>query len=194
MSPPYSTLRGGAASSFILRKAAMDDVPALHKLIERSVRTLQANDYTPEQMNGALGYTLGLDTQLIKDGTYFVATPADDPITIAGCGGWSFRRTTFGSDSGPNRELTTLDPATESAKIRAIFIDPAFARRGLGTLILKHCEEAAKAAGFRSFVMGSTVTGVPLYTLRGYKETSRIEVPLPNDASLPIVYMSKAAD
>ena len=88
----------------------------------------------------------------------------------------------------------SLDPQTDAAKIRAIFVHPDFARRGLGSLILTHCEQAAIAAGFRSFEMGSTLTGVPLYTLRGYREESRVDVPLPNGCVLPIVRMSKQAN
>ena len=175
----------------IFRVAVDEDVPALHRLIERSVRGLQADDYTPAQIEGALGHALGLDTQLIADGTYFVATPRDEPLALAGCGGWSRRRTLFGSDHGPHREADFLDPAAEAAKIRAIFVDPAWARRGLGSLILRHCEDAAQAAGFRELEMGSTLTGVPLYTLKGYRETGRVDVPLPNGEVLQVVRMRK---
>lgn len=161
------------------------------------MRGLQAADYTPAQIEGALGTALGLDTQLIADGTYFVAehrTEAGDAIAI-GCGGWSFRKTLFGSDHGPGRETalldSLLDSRTDAAKIRAIFVHPEWARRGIGTLILKHCEEAEAAAGFRRFEMGSTLTGVPLYRQKGYVETERIEVPLPNGEALPVVRMRK---
>jgi GNAT superfamily N-acetyltransferase len=180
-----------AEDEFVLRVAVEDDVPALHGLIERSVRGLQANDYTPAQIEGALGHALGLDTQLIADGTYFVAAPRDEPSVLAGCGGWSRRRTLFGSDHGPHRGADFLDPAVDAAKIRAIFVDPAWARRGLGSLILRHCEEAARAAGFLDLEMGSTLTGVPLYTLKGYRETGRVDVPLPNGEVLQVVRMRK---
>ncbi len=113
-------------------------------------------------MEGALGHALGLDTQLIEDGTYFAAVPNSQPGLIVACGGWSYRKTLFGSDHGPHREIGILDPVTEPAKIRAIFVHPEWARQGLGTLILKHCEDAAQQAGFRSLEMGSTLTGVPL--------------------------------
>jgi GNAT superfamily N-acetyltransferase len=182
------------ASGFMLRLATMQDVDALNLVIEQSVRVLQASDYTPEQMNGALGHTLGLDTQLIRDSTYFVAASVAEPSRIAGCGGWSYRKTTFGSDHANERDVSVLDPAHDAAKIRAIFVHPDFARRGLGTLILQHCEEAAINAGFRSFEMGSTLTGVALYSLKGYDEQERIEVPLPNGCTLPIVRMTKLVD
>jgi GNAT superfamily N-acetyltransferase len=174
---------------FRMRLATEDDVSALHALIEASVRGLQAGDYTPAQIEGALGTVLGLDTQLIADGTYFVAETADG--VLAGCGGWSRRKTLFGADSGPGRESALLDPEVDAAKVRAIFVHPAYARRGLGTLILKTVEEAARAAGFRRYEMGSTLTGVPLYRLKGYVEVERIGVPLANGEALPVVRMVK---
>lgn len=154
------------------------------------MRGLQANDYTPAQIEGALGTVLGLDTQLIRDQTYFIAE-IPDQNTPAACGGWSRRKTLFGADRGPARESARLDPATDAAKVRAIFVHPRYARQGLGSLILAHVEAAAQADGFRDFEMGSTLTGVPLYELKGYVETERISVPLPNGEALPIVRMVK---
>jgi len=180
-------------SAIHIRSACSGDLPVLHRLIESSVRGLQAGDYTPSQIEGALGTALGLDTQLIADNTYFIAeirTEAEGALAV-GCGGWSFRKTLFGSDHGPGREAALLDPATDAAKIRAIFVHPDWARRGIGTLILKHCEDAAISAGFCCFEMGSTLTGVSLYRLKGYVETERIAVPLPNGEALPVVRMRK---
>src|SRR3984957_3056267 len=135
---PDSTTQ--TASAFTLRLATAADIPALHSLIEASVRGLQAGDYTPAQIEGALGTVLGLDTQLIADQTYFVAEVAqhDDGsmaealacTTLAGCGGWSKRKTLFGADRGPGREPELLDPAVDAAKVRAIFVHPDFARQG----------------------------------------------------------------
>ena len=172
----------------VLRLATEEDIPALHALIEASVRGLQAGDYTQAQMDGALGTVLGVDTQLIADRTYFVAE-ADG--RLAGCGGWSKRKTLFGADRGPGREPELLDPAKDAAKVRAIFVHPEFARQGLGTLILKRVEDAAAAAGFRRYEMGSTLTGVALYRLKGYQEVERIAVPLKNGEALPVVRMVK---
>jgi GNAT superfamily N-acetyltransferase len=187
---------------FELRPATEEDIPAVDALIEASVRGLQAGDYSQAQIEGALGTVLGLDTQLIRDGTYFVAEAAESGELLnknsetrkclAGCGGWSKRRTLFGADRGPGREPELLDPVTDAAKVRAIFVHPKFARRGLGTLILAHVEEAARADGFRRFEMGSTLTGVPLYRLKGYVEVERIAVPLANGEALPVVRMVKA--
>ncbi len=173
-----------------IRPATPEDLPALHDLIEQSVRVLQANDYTEAQIAGALGTVLGVDTQLIADGTYFVIELEG---RVAACGGWSKRRTLFGSDHGPGRESALLDPATDAAKIRAFFVHPAFARRGLGTLLLETSENAAREAGFRRFEMGATLTGVPLYRARGYRELERIEVPLSNGEHLPVIRMDKPA-
>jgi GNAT superfamily N-acetyltransferase len=182
------------AQHFSLRLATYDDIPTLHKLIEASVRGLQVDDYTPEQIEGALGTVLGLDTQLIRDKTYWIAETRDDAgrVCVAGCGGWSKRRTLFGADHGPGRAPELLDPAADAAKVRAIFVHPEFARMGVGTLILAHVEAEAVAAGFRRFEMGSTLTGVPLYRLKGYVETERIAVPLGNGEKLPVVKMVKA--
>ena len=146
-----------AESEFEIRPAAEADIPQLRELIELSVRVLQKDDYTPEQIEGAIGHALGLDTQLVLDATYFVAEPVGADSVIAGCGGWSYRKTLFGSDHGPDREAALLDPRVDAAKIRAIFVHPQWARRGLGSMILRHCEEAAQAAGFRRLEMGSTL-------------------------------------
>lgn len=184
------------SAEFNLRLATGDDVPALHALIEASVRGLQGNDYTQAQMEGALGTVLGLDTQLIVDRTYYIAEAPGStgaPSTPAGCGGWSKRKTLFGADHGPGREPELLDPATDAAKVRAIFIHPQFARRGLGSHILETVENAAHAAGFRKIEMGSTLTGVPLYRLKGYVEVERMAVPLWNGEALPVVKMVKDA-
>ena len=188
---------------FNLRLATDEDIPALHALIEASVRGLQAGDYTQAQIEGALGTVLGLDTQLIRDRTYFVAEIAGtrDPLDqnakerrpLAGCGGWSKRKTLFGADGGPGREPELLDPAADAAKVRAIFVHPDYARRGLGSLILARVEAEAAAAGFKRYEMGSTLTGVPLYRLKGYVEVERIGVPLHNGEALPVVKMVRRA-
>ena len=181
---------------FQLRLAAEEDIPALHALIEASVRGLQKDDYTRAQIEGALGTVLGLDTQLIRDRTYYIAETRDqnaEPRSV-GCGGWSKRKTLFGADHGPGREPELLDPAIDAAKVRAIFVHPEFARRGLGSLILATVEDAAHSAGFRRFEMGSTLTGVPLYRLKGYVETERIAVPLANGEALPVVKMVKSIE
>ncbi|MHB1023124.1 MAG: GNAT family N-acetyltransferase [Acidobacteriaceae bacterium] len=183
------------AAPFHIRLAAMADAPTLHALIEASVRGLQAGDYTQTQIAGALGTLLGLDTQLIADGTYFVVETLlpDGQRHIVACGGWSRRKTLFGSDNRIGRENAFLDPAKDAAKIRAFFVHPDWARQGIGSQLLETCEAAALTAGFQRFEMGATLTGVPLYRLKGYREVERIAVPMANGEALPIVKMAKEA-
>jgi len=172
-----------------LRPATFADVSVLTALIARSVRTLQAEDYTASQREGALASVFGVDTQLIADGTYFVA---EVDGTIVACGGWSKRKTLFGADHCAGREDSLLDPEKDAAKIRAFFVDPDWARRGIGTRVLEACESAAAAEGFKRFEMGATLTGVALYKIRGYREVDRIGVPLGNGESLAVVRMEKS--
>jgi len=177
-----------------VRQAVHDDVPALQEVIRASVRGLQTADYTKEQRERALEVVFGVDTQLIEDGTYFVVeceVTRPQGLVIAGCGGWSKRKTLYGSDHCSGREDSLLDPQHDAAKIRAFFVHPDWARRGVGSRLLEVCEAAAAAAGFRRFEMGSTLTGVPLYRARGYVETEGREVPLGSGLSLPIVRMEK---
>jgi GNAT superfamily N-acetyltransferase len=171
-----------------LRTAVPEDIPALTELIAVSVRVLQAPDYTVSQREGALASVYGVDTQLIADQTYFVA---EVDGTIVACGGWSKRKTLFGADHCAGREDSLLDPSCDAAKIRAFFVHPEWARRGIGTRVLEACESAAFAAGFKKFEMGATLTGVALYKVRGYREVEKIGVPLVNGESLPIVRMEK---
>jgi GNAT superfamily N-acetyltransferase len=178
-------------TGFRYRKALESDIPALNTLIEKSVRGLQSGDYSAAQMDGALGTYLGVDTQLVADGTYF-AVEAETADGIVACGGWSRRKTLFGADRRPDRDASLLDPETDAAKIRAFFVHPDWARRGIGTRILELCEVAARAEGFSRFEMGATLTGVPLYKRWGYAELERLELPLANGETLPIVRMTKA--
>jgi GNAT superfamily N-acetyltransferase len=173
---------------FHLRLATPDDVPALTLLIEASVRGLQAGDYTPAQIDGALASVFGVDTQLVADGTYFVV---EEDGAIAACGGWSRRRTLYGGDQWVAREDSALDPKVDAAKIRAFFVHPRWVRRGIGTLLLDACEAAALAAGFTRLEMGATLTGVPLYAARGYVAREAQSVLLANGEALPIVRMEK---
>ena len=186
---------------FLLRPATLEDIPRLREIIEASVRTLQAPDYTPAQLEGALESVYGVDTQLIADGTYFaVEAAAPSPritnhqsrITLpVACGGWSKRKTLFGGDQFARREDSLLDPARDAAKIRAFFVHPQYARRGIATLILEACERAARAAGFSRLEMGSTLTGVGFYRAHGYAALENLQVPLSNGEMLPIVRMAK---
>ena len=183
--------------SIRIRPATYNEVPVLRELIELSVRQLQAHDYTQKQREAALRTVFGVDSQLIADGTYLVADASGaggadgGKPAIAGCGGWSKRKTLFGGDQWSGREDSLLDPSRDAAKIRAFFVHPAWARQGVGTLILDACESAARAAGFSRFEMGATLTGVRLFGVKGYAPVKRMDVPLDNGEVLPIVQMEK---
>jgi len=168
----------------------MEDVAEIRRLIDASVRGLQAGDYSAAQIEGALATVFTVDSRLIADGTYFLAFA--DSGELAGCGGWSFRKTLYGGDHqmeaiAPEK----LDPAVDAAKVRAIFVHPQFARMGLGSLILHAAESAAIAMGFRRFEMGSTLTGMALYALKGYREVSRVVVPVGGGEEIEVVRMVK---
>jgi N-acetylglutamate synthase-like GNAT family acetyltransferase len=188
-----STDPAGETVAVTVRQAVLADIPQLQQLIRASVLRLQTEDYTAEQRELALERVFGVDTQLIKDGTYFAAevSAADGEVVIAGCGGWSKRKTLYGSDHCAGREDAVLNPDEDAAKIRAFFVHPDWARRGIGSAILDVCEAAAAAAGFRRLEMGATLTGVPLYRARGYAEGHHHEVPLGPGISLPIIQMEK---
>jgi len=165
---------------FFLRKAVPADAPTLGVLIEASVRGLQAGDYSPSQIDSALASVYGVDSQLIADGTYFaVEARAKDGLIVA-CGGWSKRKTLYGGDVWKGREDSMLDTAKDAAKIRAFFVHPDWVRRGIGTILLDACEQAAFEAGFRRLEMGATLSGVPLYKARGYVAIRHLTVPLAN--------------
>jgi GNAT superfamily N-acetyltransferase len=178
---------------FNIRRAIPADIPAIEALIGLSVRALQTQDYSQTQIEGALGTVFGVDSRLIADGTYLVLEAVSDggKAAIVGCGGWSKRKTLFGGDRASGREDGLLDPLRDSAKIRALFVHPDWARRGIGSRILTACEGAASEAGFRSFELGATLTGERLFRARGYAAIDRVEAPLANGASLPVIRMLK---
>ena len=185
-----------ATDTLRYRLATLDDIPRLKALIGRSVRELQIDDYTPAQIGEALRTYLSLDTQLIGDRTYFVVEDAHGEIIASG--GWSKRRTLRGGDTSVSgsghaaqRDGSLLDPATDAAKIRAFYVHPDWARRGIGSRILELCEAAAREAGFTRFEMGATLTGVPLYARHGYVAVERLALPFENGDSLAIVRMVK---
>jgi GNAT superfamily N-acetyltransferase len=171
-----------------LRAATLEDRAVLRDLIARSARQLSTADYSPEQVEGALCGAFGVDSQLIRDGTFFVV---EEEGVIVGCGGWSYRRTLFGGDSRPERDAAELDPRTDAAKIRAFFVDPAHARRGIGTLLLDRCESEARGRGFRRAEMMATVPGVRLYAARGYVATGTVSYEVAPGLPIEFVPMCK---
>ena len=148
-----------------IRLATLDECDEIRSLIEISSRKLATGFYSPDLVEAALQAVLGVDTQLITDGSYFVAKHTK---LIVGCGGWSWRQTLFGSDSVAGRDDGILDPVTDAAKIRAFFVHPVFARQGIGSKILHRCESEASDYGFHTFELGATLSGVQFYQARGY--------------------------
>lgn len=172
-----------------LRLAQDSDIPLLEELIPLSARNLQAVYYSSAQIEGALGTVFGIDTQLILDGTYFVAEVNEQ---IVGCGGWSKRNTLFGSDRAKVASVDELlDPRKAPARIRAFFVHPNWSRRGIGKRMVQVSENAAIHAGFRVIELVATLAGEPLYSAFGYRAIKRFELPLPNGLFLPVVQMIK---
>ena len=171
-----------------LRKATRADQSNLERLIARSARALGARHYRTEQIEAALRGAFGVDTQLVDDGTYFVAEIAQ---TLVGCGGWSRRRTLFGGDRHCERDARELDPKVDAAKVRAFFVDPGYARQGIARAILARCEGEARAQGFRSFELMSTLTGVSLYQALGYQPDTLVRYPVAAGVMIEFVPMRK---
>jgi GNAT superfamily N-acetyltransferase len=172
-----------------LRAATLEDREALRVLIDASARELSKGDYRAEQVEGALQGAFGVDSQLIQDGTYFVVEAGG---ALVGCGGWSYRRTLFGGDKRAERDSGVLDPRTEPAKIRAFFVDPAHARKGIGTLLLEKCESEARLRGFSRVELMSTLPGVRLYSARGYSGVEQIRYEVAPGVAIEFVPMSKS--
>lgn len=179
---------GEPKTNWPLRLACEKDIPALEVLIPLSVRVLQAAHYSTAQMEAALGPVFGVDRQLILDGTYFIV---EEHGQILGCGGWSRRKAMFGGDRDRAGEDGLLDPKSEPARIRAFFIHPYWARRGIGRSILAACEAAIYQAGFQTIELVATLAGEPLYAANGYSVVERYEVPMSDGLTLPVVRMVK---
>jgi GNAT superfamily N-acetyltransferase len=189
--PLYAAARedhaGGVELS--IRLATHDDVPLLREVMEDSIVELQRGFLSPEQID-ASRLIMGLDTRLIDDGTYYVVEIGG---AVAGCGGWSRRATLYGSDLTPGRSDRLLDPALEPARVRAMYTNPDFARRGVGRMILDECERAAAAEGFHFLELAGTLSGEPLYAAYGFTEVERL-VDDRGGAPVPIVRMQKPLD
>ena len=174
-------------SPLVARLAVADDIPALKRLMERSIDGLLPDFLEPAQVI-ASHEVMGLDTQLIEDATYYVVEIDGAP---AGCGGWSRRATLFGGDHSAGRNAALLDPATDAARVRAMYTDPDFARRGIGRMILQACEAAARAEGFTRLELAATLAGGPLYRACGFEPIERFEDRRPG-RPVPLVRMGKA--
>lgn len=176
-----------------IRPATMADMPALNQLVEAAVRQLNAPDYTLAQLESALQYAYGIDTQLILDGTYFVVEVNG---RLVGSGGWSQRKTLYGNDKAkpkPDNDIL-LNPGTDAAKMRAFFVHPQFSRQGIGRALMTTSEAAARCAGFTQLELIATLTGEPLYATMGYILTNRFSVTLPDGTPFAVAHMVKTAE
>lgn len=173
---------------FTIRPGQAADVPVLRALIERSARALSVGFYTQEQTESVTREVFGVDSQLLADGTYCVIEAGGVPVA---CGGWGKRSTSFGGDQAKTAPERLLDPATEPARIRAFFVDPAWARRGLGSMLMTHCAEQAAAAGFGMLELISTMPGEPLYRALGFALIERFDLVLGGGVRVPVARMRR---
>ena len=172
----------------IIRKATLDERESIKELIAASARRLSREHYDDTQIEAAIATVFGVDTDLIEDGTYFVA---EIEGTLAGCGGWSRRKTLFGGDQYSSRDTGYLDPESEPAKIRAFFIHPDHARKGIARAILARCEDEARAHGFRQLELMATLPGVEFYKTSGFSELGTFDLDLSEEVKLELVPMRK---
>jgi GNAT superfamily N-acetyltransferase len=170
------------------RIATLDDLPALHAVMRLAIEHLQTGFLSPDQVRASHS-VMGLDTQLVKDGTYLIVEQDGE---IAGCGGWSYRATLYGGDASiVARESEVLDPARDAARIRAMYTNPAFARRGIGRRVMELCEAAARDAGFRRAELMATMAGVPLYRSCGYEPIEEVLSAPVEGVRVPLLRMGK---
>ena len=172
---------------FRSRLATLADVPRLAEVMDAAISELQ-RAYLDDAQIEASRAVMGIDTQLIEDGTYFVIETTDGDV--AGCGGWSRRGTMYGNDHSPGRDAKLLDPHVDAARVRAMYTSPACARRGVGRLVLQLCEAAAAAEGFTRLELVGTLAGEPLYAAYGFVPVERLDASV-TDVSVPCVRMTK---
>lgn len=173
---------------FSLRRARVEDEAAMNDLIQASVRGLSPGYYSSVQIESAIRYVFGVDTALVRDGTYFCVEAGD---VIVGCGGWSMRQTHYGGDHAKHDADDLIDPAKDPARIRAFFVHPDWARRGVGRMLLDACVDAARAAGFSELMLVSTLPGEPLYRAYGFEAIEQVVVPLPDGVLVPCLRMGR---
>lgn len=176
-------------AEFTSRLAVTADVPALTVVMDAAIARLQ-RAFLDEAQIASSRAIMGIDNQLIDDGTYFVVESEGE---IAGCGGWSRRATLYGGNQTPGRDSQLLDPKVDPARVRAMYTNPAYARRGVGRLILSLCEAAAAAEGFTRLELMSTLSGEPLYTAYGFRPLERLE-DATGGVAVPLVRMEKPVD
>lgn len=173
----------------VIRLATPDDIPILSRLIPESVRALRHGFYTETEAEAAIRHVFGVDSQLVSDGTYFVAV---EDAQLVACGGWSWRRTLYGGDQRPMGAGNILDPAADAARIRAFFVAGTHARRGIGGMLLQACTDAASAKGFTRLELMSTLPGVPFYARLGFAAVEPVIDTLPDGTRVGFVRMTRA--
>jgi GNAT superfamily N-acetyltransferase len=178
-----------ATLPLVVRAAQPADVPVMTALIHASVRGLSGGYYTGQQIESAIRYVFGVDTMLVADGTYLCVEASSE---IVGCGGWSRRQTHYGGDHAKHETDALIDPATDPARIRAFFVHPEWARRGIGRMLLDACVAAARAAGFSRLMLVSTLPGEPLYRAYGFEAIEPVDVALPDGVTLPCIRMGRS--
>jgi GNAT superfamily N-acetyltransferase len=187
---PNVTIRDDREVEFIARLATVEDMPRLTAVMDAAISELQRGFLDDEQIEASRA-VMGIDTQLIEDGTYFIIEASDGDI--AGCGGWSRRATMYGNDHSPGRDARLLDPTMEAARVRAMYTNPRYARRGAGRLVLSLCEAAAAAEGFTRLELVGTLSGEPLYTAYGFTPIEWIDASV-SDIPVPAVRMEKTLE
>lgn len=173
---------------FEVRKATLADREAISQLIAASARGLSRDHYSDTQIEMAIASVFGVDTDLIQDGTYFVA---DQEGTLIGCGGWSRRKALYGGDKFSNREAGMLDPAADPARIRSFFVHPEHARKGVARAMLSVCEQQAKAHDFKALELMSTLPGIEFYEANGYSRIGNFDLDLADGIKIEFVPMRK---
>lgn len=174
--------------TFVLRKAALDDVDAIEQVMRASLTGIGSRSYDAQQIASSLEHIAHLDRELVTDGTYFVAIAGGE---VVGCGGWSRRAKLYAGSAAAGDESRLLDPQHEAARVRAMFVVPAWERRGIGRAILRRCEEEARAEGFRRIELMAMLSGEAMYTASGYDVVERVVPPLADGTPLPLTRMEK---
>lgn len=175
----------------LFRRALEEDAPDIQRLIEASIRVLGGKYYNPKEVESSLIHLFGVDSTMIRDGTYFVAVVDQK---VVGSGGWSYRLTPFGGDQATDvRNAAFRDPLKDPAIIRAMYVHPEWARRNIGQRIIRACEQAARVAGFAKMELVATLSGVDFYLKQGYAQQERVDIPLPDGAVIGAYRMTKQA-
>ena len=174
--------------SFRIRRAEARDIPEIERVMRDSIRGISVRTYDERQVGSALQYIAHLDRDLVGDGTYFVVEGEEG---IVGCGGWSRRGRLYAGSGSSSGDARLLDPQTEAARIRAMFVDPRFERRGIGRMILERCEDDARAAGFRRLELMAMLSGYAMYAATGYHDVEHVDAKLEDGTPFPLTKMEK---